>query len=74
VVGSYLHGPLLARNPALADLLLEWATGDGPLSPLDDEAERALRAERIAAARRSGADAARRVADAVGRLLRHRSP
>jgi CobQ-like glutamine amidotransferase family enzyme len=67
VVGSYLHGPLLARNPALADLLLEWATGDGPLAPLDDEAERALRAERIAAARRPP-----RVLERLGRLLRRR--
>lgn len=80
VVGSYLHGPLLARNPALADLLLEWATGEGPLSPLDDEEERALRAERMAAALRSGGDSfrrgaqvARRAADAVRRHLRHRS-
>lgn len=51
VVGTYLHGPVLARNPALADLLLTWATGD-TLAPLDDEEEAALRAERIAAARR----------------------
>ena len=27
VVGTYLHGPVLARNPALADLLLSWALG-----------------------------------------------
>ncbi len=33
VVGSYLHGPVLARNPALADLLLEWVTG-APLPAL----------------------------------------
>ena len=25
VVGTYLHGPVLARNPALADRLLSWA-------------------------------------------------
>jgi CobQ-like glutamine amidotransferase family enzyme len=61
VVGSYLHGPLLARNPALADLLLEWATGDGPLATLDDERERALRAERMAAARRGGTSTLRRL-------------
>ena len=28
VIGTYLHGPLLARNPALADLLLDWALSD----------------------------------------------
>jgi hypothetical protein len=33
VLGSYLHGPILARNPALADLLLEWVTG-APLPAL----------------------------------------
>lgn len=51
VVGTYLHGPVLARNPALADLLLSWALGSA-LAPLDDEEESALRAERVAAARR----------------------
>lgn len=49
VVASYLHGPALARNPALADLLLSRVTG--PLSPLDDTEETALRAERLAAQR-----------------------
>ena len=44
-IGTYLHGPLLPRNPWLADLLLSWAiahaTGDEPeaLSPLPDELE-----------------------------------
>ncbi len=50
VLGTYLHGPALARNPGLADLLLSWVAG--PLSPLDDAAEswaRRLRAERLAA-------------------------
>ncbi|MGI9023176.1 MAG: hypothetical protein ACR2HV_08105, partial [Acidimicrobiales bacterium] len=51
VVGTYLHGPALARNPALADLLLSWVVG--PLHPLDDAEVDALRAERIATARRS---------------------
>lgn len=53
VVGTYLHGPVLARNPALADLLLGWATG-ADLAPLDDGEEEALRAERLAAVRRVG--------------------
>ncbi|MGP4018944.1 type 1 glutamine amidotransferase [Saccharopolyspora sp. 5N708] len=46
VVCTYLHGPVLARNPKLADLLLEWALGE-PLEPVPDPPElRALRAER----------------------------
>ena len=48
VVGTYLHGPVLARNPALADVLLSWALGDVALSPLDDAEPEALRAERLA--------------------------
>ena len=27
VLGTYLHGPALVRNPGLADLLLSWAVG-----------------------------------------------
>jgi len=30
VLGTYLHGPVLARNPRLADLLLTWAMGGLP--------------------------------------------
>jgi CobQ-like glutamine amidotransferase family enzyme len=59
VLGTYLHGPVLARNPALADLLLGWVVGD--LAPLDDDEQLALRDERLAAA------ASRR---AAGRRLR----
>ena len=35
VVGTYLHGPVLARNPELADLLLSRVLGRvlGPLPP-----------------------------------------
>lgn len=43
--GTYLHGPVLARNPALADLLLSWVVG--PLRPLDDTTEIALHDERV---------------------------
>ena len=50
VFGTYLHGPALARNPALADLLLERATGD-PQVALDDSEEQALRIERLGAVR-----------------------
>jgi CobQ-like glutamine amidotransferase family enzyme len=49
VVGTYLHGPVLARNPALADLLLSWALDDAVLAPLDDDAEEGLREERLGA-------------------------
>jgi CobQ-like glutamine amidotransferase family enzyme len=51
VLGTYLHGPVLARNPALADLVLAWALGDDPasLTPLDDGAAEALRRERLEA-------------------------
>jgi CobQ-like glutamine amidotransferase family enzyme len=52
VVGTYLHGPVLARNPALADVLLSWSLGDAALAPLDDGAAEDLRNERLGAARR----------------------
>jgi len=38
-IGSYFHGPLLPKNPAVADWLLEMALGD-VLQPLDDTIER----------------------------------
>jgi CobQ-like glutamine amidotransferase family enzyme len=50
VLGTYLHGPVLARNPALADLVLGWVAG--PLDPVDDTEVEALRSERMRAARR----------------------
>jgi lipid II isoglutaminyl synthase (glutamine-hydrolysing) len=34
VLGTYLHGPVLALNPLLADAVLSWVTG--PLPPVDD--------------------------------------
>jgi CobQ-like glutamine amidotransferase family enzyme len=51
VVGTYLHGPVLARNPALADLLLGWALHEPELGPLDDTAAESLREERLGATR-----------------------
>lgn len=48
VLGTYMHGPILARNPALADMILGWAI-DGPLEPLNDEVFEQLRRERIEA-------------------------
>ncbi len=79
VVGTYLHGPVLARNPTLADLLLTLATGSEP-RPLDDTEELALHGQRLQAApgrirawrSRRGAVAARpaQVATSTGGALR----
>ena len=55
VVGTYLHGPVLARNPALADLLLGWVVG-APLPALDDADADALRAERLRAVEQGNLD------------------
>ncbi|MEO5841986.1 MAG: glutamine amidotransferase [Acidimicrobiales bacterium] len=52
IVATYAHGPVLARNPALADWLLAMIVG--PLDPLDHEVVAAtaeLRRERLAATR-----------------------
>jgi CobQ-like glutamine amidotransferase family enzyme len=48
VLGTYSHGPALARNPAIADLLLAWASGS-TLEPIDDRWPDRLRSERLAA-------------------------
>ncbi len=48
-IGTYLHGPILARNPALAEVMLGWVAerrGLGPLAPLDDGIERAAALKR----------------------------
>jgi hypothetical protein len=50
VLGTYSHGPALSRNPALADLLLCWATGEETLAPIDDQWPGRLRNERLGAA------------------------
>jgi lipid II isoglutaminyl synthase (glutamine-hydrolysing) len=50
VLGTYLHGPALARNPELADLLLAWVVGQA-LTPWVQPDVEALRAERLGAAR-----------------------
>ena len=50
VVATYLHGPCLARNPELADLLLTRVLG--PLAPLELPEVEQLRRERLAAPRR----------------------
>ncbi len=56
-IGTYLHGPLLPRNPWLADHILAWAiehrTGTAPtLAPLDDALE--TEAHRVAVGRARG--------------------
>ena len=48
VLGTYMHGPALVRNPGLADLLLRWAVGT-ELRPLDDSWAGRLREERLKA-------------------------
>jgi CobQ-like glutamine amidotransferase family enzyme len=53
IVGTYLHGPALPRNPALADRLLGWVVGRD-LEPLEDRLVDDLRRERLAAGRATG--------------------
>jgi hypothetical protein len=52
VIGTYVHGPLLPKNPWLSDWLIGRALGrqgqDQVLPPLDDGLE--LEAQRVAAA------------------------
>lgn len=55
VIGTYLHGPLLPKNPWLADTLISWALthrlGEPPeLAPLDDSLEAAAHATAAARA------------------------
>ncbi len=50
VIATYLHGPCLARNPELADLLLSQVVGQ--LAPLALPEVDQLRRERLAAPRR----------------------
>jgi lipid II isoglutaminyl synthase (glutamine-hydrolysing) len=71
ILGTYLHGPVLARNPAVADLLLSWALGVDGLAPLDDGPHEALRDERLAAAGVT-TGASQGVGGPSGRRLRRR--
>ncbi|CAM3855614.1 type 1 glutamine amidotransferase [Smaragdicoccus niigatensis] len=50
VYGTYMHGPALARNPQLADLLIMRAIGADSLEPLNLPEVEQLRRERLAAA------------------------
>ncbi|MBV6755370.1 type 1 glutamine amidotransferase [Rhodococcus opacus] len=47
VIGTYMHGPALARNPELADLLLKRALRVDELAPLDLPEVEQLRRERL---------------------------
>jgi len=50
VLGTYLHGPVLARNPGLADLLLTWAAGRlPPLADREEQWTQQLRDQRLEA-------------------------
>lgn len=53
VVATYLHGPVLVRNPELTDHLLTLATGS-ELAPLEDPPVARLRRERLRAAEGRG--------------------
>jgi lipid II isoglutaminyl synthase (glutamine-hydrolysing) len=49
--GSYLHGPILPKNPAFADHLIMLALrrryGEASLAPLDDRLEQMAHAEAV---------------------------
>ena len=45
LIGTYMHGPVLPRNPALADHILSWIVGE--LEPLDSTREEQLRDARL---------------------------
>ena len=50
ILGTYLHGPALVRNPGLADLLLSWAIGALPqLRPEQEAWTSRFREQRLAA-------------------------
>lgn len=53
VIGTYLHGPLLPKNPWLADIVLRWALAHGGSDPALDPLDDALSttAHRVAVAR-----------------------
>ncbi|MDP4015037.1 MAG: glutamine amidotransferase [Candidatus Nanopelagicales bacterium] len=46
IIGTYLHGPCLVRNPNIADQLLSWASGRR-LEPISEASVEDLRSERL---------------------------
>lgn len=71
VIGTYLHGPVLARNPAVADRLLAWALECEPaaLGSLDDSVIDRLRSTRIAAAKAGPSRTSDTLAGRVRRIM-----
>jgi hypothetical protein len=69
VIGTYMHGPVLARNPALADHVLHAVTGR-PLSSLELPDQADVRRLHLAGAARHRLDPRRRVRIAIGRPRR----
>jgi lipid II isoglutaminyl synthase (glutamine-hydrolysing) len=67
LVGTYLHGPVLARNPALADLILSRVTGIDSLPDLQVPDVAAARAAHVAAAAASARRRGWRMRGSVGR-------
>jgi hypothetical protein len=53
IIGTYMHGPALARNPALADYLIAYAT-KRTLSSISDDLVTEFRNERVRIASLSG--------------------
>jgi lipid II isoglutaminyl synthase (glutamine-hydrolysing) len=49
IIGTRLHGPVLARNPELADVVIAWAQGMAPaeLAPLPAGMAERARSQRI---------------------------
>lgn len=75
VYATYLHGPVLPKNPWLADHLLSRAlahryTDAGPLAPLTDQAEAQAHAAALRLARRRPARRWRTAATAASRVRR----
>jgi CobQ-like glutamine amidotransferase family enzyme len=60
LIGTYLHGPVLARNPRFADWLLRIALDRDELASLEPDPSRGLHDERLAPATRRRAPLRRR--------------
>ncbi len=67
VIGTYLHGPVLVRNPQLADLLLSWVVED--LAPLDDSEIEILRSQRFSSFNHNNKSNLRSIFDSIGQKL-----
>jgi lipid II isoglutaminyl synthase (glutamine-hydrolysing) len=80
-VGTYMRGPCLPRNPALADFLIAAALmrryGEAELEPLTDHLERAAHeaaVRRVTAAARGNGQGLGRIGSRLGRRLRDDIP